>query len=356
MRIQVIAFIISFFLGVTAEADFLAPEWKNALHLVTKSEPAFPYTRLKRRGGVPVVLLHGIGGNHHNWMDFAPALYKMGYDVWAFKWAVRGAGDLDKLASEVLPRFLKQVQREAGEKPFLVGHSLGGIISKIFLLGLRRDAAGDYVVLKEEKKKAAQLVRGFVSLASPNGRNNESLSYFLPIFENIPTTRVYGTGDLTRTIKKDHLAFETALVKTLEFNTLGMRLPVLDRLMNVIFYLPYHDYSDYNVGSILRFGFSPIPRGVKRQIRELGEDIRQNPDQILLSKVFFEEKRPVPFAYVAAESDPIASAVAIYEEARTQSSSFLLLKKAGHLDPLFGDMSIETLLFINRFILETKAN
>ena len=173
----------------------------------------------------------------------------------------------------------------------------------------------------------------------------------MPIFENIPTFQIYGIGDLTSTIKSGKYGFETALVKTIEFNALGMRLPLLDEFMNIIFHLPYHDYSDYNIGSVLRFGISSIPAGVQRQIRELGDEIRQNPDQTSMADVLYNEPRIIPFAYVAGEKDPIASATAIADEARAQKAPFLLLEKGGHLDPLFGDMMVETLLFVNRFIL-----
>ena len=178
----------------------------------------------------------------------------------------------------------------------------------------------------------------------------------MPIFENIPTYQIWGLGDLTETIKSGSFSFETALVKTIEFNALSMRLPVLDQFMNILFHLPYHNYSDYNVGSVLRFGVSSIPAGVQRQIRELGDDIRQNPDQTSMSEVLFNEPRIIPFAYVAGEKDPIASSDAIKAEAATQKSLYLELPKGGHLDPLFGEMMVETLLFVNRFIMTNKSH
>jgi hypothetical protein len=126
--------------------------------------------------------------------------------------------------------------------------------------------------------------------------------------------------------------------------------------MNIIFHLPYHRYSDYNIGSVLRFGISPIPAGVQRQIRELGDDIRQNPDQTSMSEVLFNETRLVPFAYVSGEKDPIASSSAIKAEAATQGSPYLELARGGHLDPIFGEMMVETLLFVNRFIIANKSS
>lgn len=345
--------LITVFFTCENFAAFLEPEWRQAEHGELKSSlkqtsVQYPYARLKREGAPVVVLLHGIGGNHHNFMDFGPSLYRMGYEVWAFRWSVPHDRGLNQLAHFALPEMLDKVIATTGKKPFLIGHSLGGIISKIYLFGIKRN--GDkYFIDQKVKKEAAKKVKAFVSLASPNGRENETLESFMPLFENLPTSTIYGLGDLTRSIKKDKLGFEKAIVKTLEFNSWGLRLPVLNRFMNIVFHMPYHDHSDYNVGSLVRFGISAIPKGVRDEIRELGKEIRTG--DASLSKVLFEEKRLVPFAYVAGESDPIAAAASISKEAKAQKAPYLELPEGGHLDPLFGDMKVETLFFVNNFFM-----
>lgn len=350
-------FVITLLFSFGSVAAFLEKEWQEAYHgefkvsASTKSSGAsvqYPYTRLARAGAPVVVLVHGIGGNHHNWMDFGPALYRMGYEVWAFRWSIPHDRDLDELAHEALPQMLELASSTTGQTPYLIGHSLGGIISKIYLFGLKRKGKG-YIIDEKAKKRAAQSVKAFVSLASPNGRENESLESFMPLFENLPTSTIYGLGDLTSTIKKDRLTLEKVIVKTLEFNSWSLRLPILNRFMNIVFHMPYHDHSDYNVGSLVRFGISAIPTGVRRQIRELGKEIREG--DASLSAVLFNEERLIPFAYVAGENDPIANASSISKEAAAQKAPYLELPEGGHLDPLFGDMKYETLLFVNNFFM-----
>ncbi len=344
--------LLTFFLLLCASvvaANFVEDEWLRAEHKeLSLGKVNYPYTRLKRSGAPVVVLLHGIGGNHHNWMDFGPALYRMGYEVWAFRWSVPHERNLDQLAHEALPHMLKKVSLTTGKRPYLIGHSLGGIISKIYLFGLKKGGKGYYIDYKA-KRRASKMVKAFVSLASPNGTENESLENFMPIFENLPTSTVYGLGDLTKTIKEDRFTFENIIVKTIELNSWSLRLPVLKSFMNIVFHMPYHDHDDYNVGSLVRFGISSIPSGVRDQIRELGDELREGDSS--LSVVLFKEKRLIPFAYVAGESDPIASASAIRNEAHSQKAPYFELPSGGHLDPLFGDMKYETLLFVNNFFM-----
>lgn len=347
--------VVAFGAGLTtpanAKENFVEKEWQQANHSefkLSKDSISYPITRLVRAGAPVVVLLHGIGGNHHNWMDFGPALYRMGYEVWALRWSIPHERNMDQLAHEVLPKFLTEVSKTTRQKPFLIGHSLGGIISKIYLFGLKRGQKG-YFIDQRAKVQAAKKVKAFVSLASPNGRGNESLETFLPLFENLPTQTIYGLGDLTKTIKKERLGIEKWIVKTLEFNSLSLRLPILKSFMNIVFHMPYHDHDDYNVGSLVRFGISPVPKGVRAQIRELGKELREG--EAALSDVLFQEERLLPFAYVAGESDPIASADSIAKEAMAQKSPYLELPEGGHLDALFGDMKYETLLFVNNFFM-----
>lgn len=91
----------------------------------------------------PVLLVHGFGQNRYAWhlpaRSFANHLACAGFDV--FNLDLRGHGrsrqfgaraprSIDEYVSEDLPAAVEEVQAHSGGKPvFLVGHSLGGLIS-----------------------------------------------------------------------------------------------------------------------------------------------------------------------------------------------------------------------------------
>ncbi len=98
-----------------------------------------------------------------------------------------------------------------------------------------------------------------------------------------------------------------------------------------------------------RYGFSPVPQPIIDQVNTNRTELRSG-DQIAdYSRFFRDEPRPIPFAYIAGESDKIAGFETIETEALAQESPFLLIEEGGHLDPLMGSMRIETALFLNRF-------
>lgn len=112
--------------------------------------------RYARAGAAPVLLLHG-------WMQsprgmdspvlgrsLARYLHEQGYDV--FIGCMRGHGDGRQRSGSMghwtpgchaaldLPAFVRTIRRVNGRSPALVGHSLGGLVSLLYLAGaVRRD-------------------------------------------------------------------------------------------------------------------------------------------------------------------------------------------------------------------------
>jgi len=98
-----------------------------------------------RQGGTlaPVLLIHGFGQNRYAWhlpsRSFANYLAAQGYDV--FNLDLRGHGrsrsfgskrptSVTEYVDEDLPRAVEEVQALSGQRQvFLVGHSLGGLVS-----------------------------------------------------------------------------------------------------------------------------------------------------------------------------------------------------------------------------------
>ena len=91
----------------------------------------------------PVLLIHGFGQNRYAWhlpsRSLANHLARAGFDV--FNLDLRGHGrsrhlgarrsrGIDDYVDEDLPIAIEEVHRHVGQRPvFLVGHSLGGLVS-----------------------------------------------------------------------------------------------------------------------------------------------------------------------------------------------------------------------------------
>src|SRR6185503_13122121 len=91
----------------------------------------------------PILLIHGFGQNRYAWhlpaRSVANHLAKAGYDV--FNLDLRGHGrsrhfgaraprHVDDYIAEDLPIAVEEVQLHTGKRPvYLVGHSLGGLVS-----------------------------------------------------------------------------------------------------------------------------------------------------------------------------------------------------------------------------------
>jgi pimeloyl-ACP methyl ester carboxylesterase len=105
--------------------------------------------------GAPIVLVHGLAANFHQFdldAEGAPALAhflaRRGHDVWLLN--LRGAGRggdestlapgrrrwcADEYIVEDLPAIVAHVRMATGERPFLLGHSLGGMALAAYLAG-----------------------------------------------------------------------------------------------------------------------------------------------------------------------------------------------------------------------------
>ncbi len=144
-------------------------------------------------GGIPVILQHGFALNYNSWdypkKSFAKFLANKGYDVWLPN--LRGHGedqfqsgpsngvekwDMDTFVAYDVPAILHYVIKKTGQKPFWIGHSMGGTIMYIYLEGVwgKKVTEGTSTGLKMEiSKKLARKrngeLRGFVAIASPAG-------------------------------------------------------------------------------------------------------------------------------------------------------------------------------------------
>ncbi len=122
----------------TFAKQILLTESRVPLALVRKRD-----TRRLRSGRAAVLLIHGFGQNRYAWhlpsRSFANYLAKVGFDV--FNLDLRGHGrsrelgakgctDVEEYVREDLPAAVDEVRRQSNaHSVFLIGHSLGGLVS-----------------------------------------------------------------------------------------------------------------------------------------------------------------------------------------------------------------------------------
>jgi pimeloyl-ACP methyl ester carboxylesterase len=109
------------------------------------------FHRTGKRGGIPVVLVHGLAMAHYGFRDIVPALASAGHDVIALD--LPGHGESDRPSSrdysydgETLSRTLEAFLDALDvDRARLVGHSMGGAVS--LLLAARSPGRVDRLVL-----------------------------------------------------------------------------------------------------------------------------------------------------------------------------------------------------------------
>jgi pimeloyl-ACP methyl ester carboxylesterase len=111
--------------------------------------------RLAVPGGTPVLFLPGFGSNMWEFdlpsASLARYLASRGYDVWLANWRRTGKAPfrstgragytIDDLIQYDLPALVDAVRAATGERPFLVGHSMGAMVPYGYLQGARYERA-----------------------------------------------------------------------------------------------------------------------------------------------------------------------------------------------------------------------
>lgn len=105
--------------------------------------------RIGDRGGIPVILSHGMFSNHRSCMGLASFLAKQGHECWIFEWRGHGASDrpdlphsFDDVALLDVPAIVESITSRSGrEGVFWVGHSGGGLILLMWIARFQRLAA-----------------------------------------------------------------------------------------------------------------------------------------------------------------------------------------------------------------------
>ena len=120
--------------GRHAQLPGFAEPWGGTSHLSYLDGPTHWVDFGGPAGGTPIVLIHGLGGSHLNWVQIAPALARrtrtVALDLAGF--GLTGAAAPRRATvranAALLDRFIREV---TGGPAVLVGNSMGGMISLI---------------------------------------------------------------------------------------------------------------------------------------------------------------------------------------------------------------------------------
>jgi len=158
---------------------------------ITAADGAVLRGRRLRGGNVPIVLIHGLVSCFHQFdldTEEAPALAQFlarrGCDVWLFNLRGAGRGDeesklapgkkswcADEYILEDLPAITDHLQAAGLERPFLLGHSLGGMVIAAYLAGAVKIAPANIdagVRIDPEVARARnEQIRGVLFLSAP---------------------------------------------------------------------------------------------------------------------------------------------------------------------------------------------
>ena len=257
----------------------------------TKDGVTLKLKRYVNEGGQPILLAHGFLGNGlefdlpHRKHNLALYLAERGYDVWISSF--RGCGNgpyecgindwghcVDELAALDAPALVEGVTRATGKRPIWIGHSMGGMVLYMYLLGATVESTNG----------------GFQVVVDPSLAHERNVSILGGITIGSPPSLAYGGGDWIA--KLERLPFFASQVRFLIRNMtfLGRFSPKLpnSRLRQFVSLFPrlgriiakrgpiaialYNpDNVDADVGySLLKWAADNVTTGMTVQILSLG--------------------------------------------------------------------------------------
>lgn len=169
------------------ELDFDADFESSVETLHTEDGVALKLKRYVNEGGQPILLAHGFLGNGlefdlpHRKHNLALYLAERGYDVWisSFRGCGRGSctceindwgHSVDHLAALDATALVEGVAAATGKPPIWIGHSMGGIVLYLYLLGAQVETANGGFKVTIDPDIAAERNRsilGGITIGSP---------------------------------------------------------------------------------------------------------------------------------------------------------------------------------------------
>jgi pimeloyl-ACP methyl ester carboxylesterase len=195
------------------------PECVHCMHttvetFLTEDGVALKLKRYVNQGAQPILLAHGFTGNGfefdlpHRRHNLALYLAERGYDVWISSFRGCGVGpyeckakdwnhSVDDLAGLDAPALVNGITLATGKRPIWLGHSMGGIVLYMYLLGATAKPADG----------------GYQTFVDPGLIEERNLSILGGVTIGSPPSQTYGGGDWIA--KLEGLSFFEAQTKFL---------------------------------------------------------------------------------------------------------------------------------------------
>lgn len=140
----------------------------------------------RKKGGTPLIFLHGLGGSLENWIYSLDFFSSKGYDVIAVD--LPGYGNSSKkrmpysiaFYAEVIKNFIEKINLE--EAPILVGNSMGAHIASYFAAKYKSRLKALIVVDGSGLNEMNYLEETFLRFAFDENRIAQVLHYMVDIF------------------------------------------------------------------------------------------------------------------------------------------------------------------------------
>jgi pimeloyl-ACP methyl ester carboxylesterase len=259
----------------------------------TKDGIALKLKHYVNEGGQPILMAHGFSGNGlefdlpHRKHNLALYLAERGYDVWisSFRGCGRkpydcGTGDwrhsVDHLAALDAPALVEGVTKATGRKPIWIGHSMGGIVLYMYLLGVKPVGEdGDFraAIDADLARERNDSILGGITIGSPPGLHRGGGDWIAAL-ERIPFYETI-VGLMLRFLEwEGKVSPKTPLS---QLRKLVERFPRLGRLLamhGLIAILLYNAKNvDPDVGySLLKWATDNVTTRMTAQILALGID------------------------------------------------------------------------------------
>ncbi len=164
---------------------------QERIHLLTKDGVELQGKHFANEGGKPILLLHGFMESFHIWSVIDQHLYHEGYDVYLFN--LRGHGNeeeksrpklsysrktptmgFDEIIAYDLPTIINFIQKKTKKKVTIIGHSMGGMSSRLFVSGLQKDKNDTMKFSQRASSIAKKKISKIIAIASPSHFKNTS--------------------------------------------------------------------------------------------------------------------------------------------------------------------------------------
>ncbi len=337
-------------LSLNLQANYSIPtDWIKAKHSQIKiNDFTYPLVRLKNSGR-PVLLIHGFLGNAHNYKEIGTYLSRAGLDVWSVTWTKNQKLDLNEAGILFLKTIIDKIHRKTNKKVIIVGHSLGGVISKIYLSGAYFKKDSTIGFSETRKKRIAKKVHSFYSLNSPN-----AFQYFFKNLESFvkafPSFKLPFSKDLSDVINSNLLKKDLRKVKLWQKSLWLTKSKHFLSLFHNFFHLDVNNASSV-IAHFLRYDYQRISRVILNQIEcsVKWDQITDCYKKVNYSREFLNLNSMIPKYYLASSEDIIAPFESVELEADANQSRFILLNDSGHADLFVGNDALK----VSRYIINT---